>query len=182
MFIDHDYTGALITVGSADTDLLDAAFRQIEQAFGFEKLPPGINRIRRSPHATALIGCHFDEQGKKAAQRLQRFLSLIGFARVDIADTARAIPIQDKVRELLEANAFYIGVVTGKRDHAWISAESAYALAQHKEVVLILQEGAEFNPTFYGRDREHLTFANTIDEAFIGLLEVFRSRSVLGMM
>lgn len=182
IFIDQDYTGALISVNSPDLDLLDAVFRQIERSFGFQQLPPGINRIRWAPHATVLIGCHFDEAGRSAGQRLQRFLSLIGFARVDIADTVRASPIQDKVRELLDKNSFYIGVVTGQRDHAWISAESAYALAKSKEVVLILQRGVDFDPTLYGRDREHLTFTHTIDEAFIGLLEDFRSRSVLGIM
>jgi hypothetical protein len=182
IFIDHDYKGALITVDSADPDLLEATFRQIESSFGYQKLPPGIGRIRWAPHATALIGCHFDDAGKGAGQRLQRFLSLIGFARVDIADTARSTPIQDKVRELLDKNSFYIGIVTGNRDHAWISAESAYAIAKNKEVVLIVQGGVKFDPTLYGRDREHIRFANSIDEAFVGLLEDFRSRSVLGLM
>jgi hypothetical protein len=99
-----------------------------------------------------------------------------------VADTVRAAPIQDKVRDLLDKNSFYIGVVTGQRDHAWISAESAYALAKRKEVVLILQRGVRFDPTLYGRDREHLAFTQIIDEAFVGLLEDLRSRSVLGLM
>jgi hypothetical protein len=182
IFIDHDYKGALITVDSEDLDLLEATFRQIERSFGYEQLPRSIERIRWAPHATALIGCHFDEAGKHAGQRLQKFLSLIGFRRVDIADTVRAAPIQEKVRELLDKNSFYIAIVTGNRDHAWISAESGYAIAKNKEVVLIVQSGVKFNPTLYGRDREHITFTSSIDEAFIGLLEDFRSRSVLGLM
>ena len=46
---------------------------------------------------------------------------------------------------------------------------------------MILQGGVKFDPTLFGRDREHLAFTNIIDEAFIGLLEDFRSRSVLGL-
>ena len=181
IFIDQDYTGALVTVKSADIDLLEATFRQIERSFGFQRLPRGIGRVRWAPHATALIGCHFDETGKRAAERLQRFLSLIGFARVDIADAVRNETIQDKVRSYLDTNSFYIGIITGNRDHAWISAESAYALAKGKEVVLIIGPSVKFDPTLFGRDREHLSFATTIDETFIGLLEDFRSRGVLGL-
>lgn len=181
IFIDVDYTGALVTVKSPDMDLRDATLRQIEHSFGFERLPHGIGRVRWAPHATAMIGCHFDEVGKQAAARVQRFLSLIGFARVEIADEARGTTIQEKVRTCLDRNSFYVGIVTGDRDHAWISAESAYALAKHKEVVLITGPGVKFDATLYGRDREHLTFKHSIDEVFIGLLEDLRSRNILGL-
>jgi hypothetical protein len=181
IFVDLDYTGALVTVRSPDVDLLEATFKQLERSFGFEQLPRGIGRIRWAPHATAFIGCHFDEVGKSSGERLKRFLSLIGFARVAIADSARSVPIQEKIRSLLDAHSFYIGIITGNRDHAWISAESAYAIGKGKEVVLILGPGVKFDTTLYGKDREHLTFTNAIDEAFIGLLEDFRSRSILGL-
>ena len=181
IYIDHDYAGTLITVGSNDNDLLAAVFRQLEHSFGFQQVPLGLRQIKLAAHATALIGCHFDDAGKKAAQRLQKFLSLVGFARVDIADVVRNATIPDKVGEFIDKNAFYIGIVTGQRDHAWISAESAYALARNKEVMLILQQGVKFDPTFFGHDREHLSFTNIIDESFIGILEDFRSRDVLGL-
>lgn len=181
IFIEVDYTGALVTVKSPDVDLVDATYRQIERSFGFERLPHGISRIRWAPHATATIGCHFDEIGKAAAARLQRFLQLIGFARTDIADMVRNATIQQKVQSFLDKNSFYIGIVTGDRDHSWISAESGYALGKGKEVILILGPGVNFDPTLYGKDREHLKFKNCIDEAFIGLLEDLKSREIVGL-
>jgi hypothetical protein len=181
--VDVEPDDILVTITADDRDLLRSLTQAVEQAFGFERLPelPGDSTALMPPHATALIGCHFDDAGLAAAGRLEQFLTLLRFARVQMANLFRSASVPEKVKAAIDQHDFYFGIVTGNRDHAWITAETSYALAKSKRLVILVQKEAAFDPTLVGRDREYLTFTNSVDETFIGILQEIRRLKVIGL-
>lgn len=178
-YVDFEPYGATVAFEARNLDLLQVVRGRFEEVFGLrqtESLP----RVVREAQPTVLVGCHFDASGKAAADKMAQFLRLLGFHRVDIADKFEGRSIPDKVREALDRNAIYIGIITGQRTHEWIQAEASYAVGQGKPIILIQEAESDFTPAILGRDREYISFSNGIEEAFIPLLEALRNIPVVG--
>jgi hypothetical protein len=168
-----------VSVESSNDDLVVATHHYIATHWRLEHPPVPLREEGRPLlQPTLFLGRHFDEAGKAAAEKLARFLRLLRL-RVEEADEYRAGPIPEKVKNKIASQSIYLGLVTSKREHDWITAESAFALGCHHHVIFAVEEGSEFNPTVHGRDREVIRFApGRIEETFLELLEEFWS---LGM-
>ena len=81
----------------------------------------------------------------------------------------------------MEAQDIYVGLVTGKRDHAWLIAEAAFAQGKNRHVIMVIEDGADFHPTIQGRDYEQIPFPpNQVEKSFIRLMQEFRSLGISG--
>jgi hypothetical protein len=173
-----------LSVRSDDPDLRDAALEEARARFNLRNPspPPPDPQRPKNLHATVFLGRHFDEEAKRAADKIDRFLKLIGFEVLD-GEEYNAQPIPEKVRARIRGQDIYIGLVTGKREHDWIAAEAAYALGERKHIILLVEEASEFRATITGNDREQIRFPSGVVEAsFIKLLEEFRSAGVSGLL
>jgi hypothetical protein len=121
------------------------------------------------------LGRHFDNRAAALGRSVKEFLSLLAIEVVEgEAYSAQRIPA--KVESLIDSQEIYIGLVTKNPEHDWIIAEVAYARGKGKHIVLILEEGANFNPTILGRDFEQIRFSgDTVEKTFTKLLREFRS-------
>ena len=135
----------------------------------------------RNLQATIFLGKHFDRESQEAASTLSRFLELLRF-NVQEADEYRASPIPEKVQRLIQEQDIYLGIVTGHREHSWLTAEAAFAQGRNRHAIVVVEEGAVFNPTIQGRDYEHIAFpSGFIEKAFVKLLQEFRSLGISGL-
>jgi len=169
-----------VDVATKDIDVLAASIRFVEEIFGLKRQPSLEAELANPPQASILIGCHFDERGKAVAEKMKKFLRLVRFVQIEVADSFRSDSIPEKVQAAIDRNDLYLGIATGERSHAWIDAEAAYALGRGKHIILAVEEGAGFKPTIAGSDREFLGFTQ-IEETFVGLLEEFRRLGVIGI-
>lgn len=172
-----------IEIDADDDDIGLAMHNSIRDEFGLRN-PPSLEAESERPrnlHATIFLGRHFDNGGDEAGLLVGRFISLLRF-EVKEADEYRAMQIPEKVKPMIESQDIYIGLVTGNRDHGWIVAESSYAAARGKHIILIVEDGANFNPTLQGHDFEQIRFPKgQIEKCFIKLLSEFRSLGILGL-
>jgi hypothetical protein len=180
--IEWRQTETTIQVGSRNEDLASAYHSFLQKQFQLRNPDP--KREEREPknvQATLFLGRHFDEYAQPLGKKLRRFLELRGFD-VKEADAFRSEPIPEKVKELIEQQDIYLGLVTGDRTHDWIIAEAAYAHGQGKHIIFVIEDGRTFNPTLHGRDRERIPISQgRIEESFIPLLEEFNDIRVLGL-
>ena len=184
VWIQMDARQARIQVQASDADTMVVATQFLEAEFGFKTLPdftPDRRRFNRPPQAKAFIGCHFDEAGLSAATKIQTFLKLLRFDTVQIGDRYEGRAITEKVRAGIADNEIYVGVITGHRDHDWITAETGLALGSGKHLILIAEEGTNYQPTIEGKDFEQVRFRRCVEESFIPLLQLFRSMGVVGI-
>lgn len=166
-----------VAIESSDDDLGIVAHSFICEEFGLSNpsFPEADHDRAKYLQATIFLGRHFDEQSQEPSQRLERFLSLIGF-RVVEGDEYRAEPIPDKVKKLIDGQDIYVGLVTGNREHNWLVAESAYARGRDKHIIMIVEEGSNFHPSIHGKDFEQIPIKpNLVEQSFIKLLEGFGS-------
>ena len=81
------------------------------------------------------VARHFDEEGDSAFRPLSEYLTLLGYVVLQGGErTSSMIPyrIQNRIAEA----DIIITLITGQRDHDWLHAESAYAKAQNKRILL----------------------------------------------
>lgn len=172
-----------IEIDAEDDDVVVAMHNSIRDEFGLRNPTVPINESGRPKHlhATVFIGRHFDERGNEVGSLVRRFVYLLRFD-VSEADEYRAMQIPEKVKLLIKRPDIYLGIVTGNREHGWIVAESSYAAGLGKHIILLVEEGLEFNPTFQGHDFEQIRFPKGhVEKAFIKLLSEFRSLGILGL-
>lgn len=165
-----------VKVDCENPDIVRLAQEQLKSDFGLRKSPVPQPDFQRAtyPQPTVFLGRHFDERASAMAQKLIRFLSLLG---VDVIEAERyaAQAIPSKVLSLIDRQAIYLGLVTKNREHDWITGEASYAHGKAKHVILITEEGAGFNPTILGKDYEQIRFVDdAIESSFTKLLEEFR--------
>ena len=110
-----------------------------------------------------------------------RFLELLGFDVIQGEEYhSRSIP--DKVKALIERQDIYLGLVTGAREHEWLTAEIGYASGKSRYIMLLVEEGTKFNPTILGHDFEQARFpASAVEKSFVKLLAEFRNIRVRGI-
>lgn len=165
-----------VKVDCKDPDIVRLAQEKLKTDFGLRKAPlPDPDKQRATyPQPTVFLGRHFDERASAIAQKLTRFLSLLGLDVIEAERyTAQAIP--SKVSSLIDRQAIYLGLVTKNPEHDWITGEASYAHGKARHVILITEEGAGFNPTILGKDYEQIRFVgDEIETSFTKLLEEFR--------
>jgi hypothetical protein len=49
-----------------------------------------------------------------------------------MADSFRSDSVPEKIESAIERSDLYFAIITGKRDHSWITAETGYAVARKK--------------------------------------------------
>lgn len=61
------------------------------------------------------------------------------------------------------------------RSREWLAAETSRAQGQNKPIILMEEDGLQFNATLLGQDRERIRFPkNELEKTFIPLLHEFR--------
>jgi hypothetical protein len=172
-----------VSLESNDIDLMNAAHTAIKDQFNLRN-PPITTRDQarvKKLQATVFLGRHFDKETGATASILRKFLSLVGFEVIE-GEEFNSQVIPEKVKRQIETQDVYIGLVTGIQEHDWITAEVAYAHGKEKHIILIVEDRSSFRPTIMGHDFEHIPFKiGAIEQAFIKLLEEFRSVGVCGM-
>jgi hypothetical protein len=170
-----------ITLGADNYDLVKALHNHFQSELGLHNPPtfPAVRPLNLQP--TVFVSRHFDEKGNTAATPLSSFLTLLGLDVLEGAEYAsRDIP--DKVTERIDRQDIFLLLVTGKRDHAWLNAEPAYAKAKGKHIIILCEDGSSYDPTILGRDLEQIRFpSDRIENTFIPLLREFRSIRVRGL-
>ena len=181
--IEYDPRCIDVMINGSEDDTVIAAHDFIRKEWRLGN-PPIHKRQEGRPRnlqATIFLGKHFDSESELPSRTLRRFLELLRF-NVQEADEYRALPIPQKVKDLIDRQEIYVGLVTGKRDHSWLIAEAAYALGKNRHVIMVIEEGADFNPTIQGRDNEQIRFSpNSIEKSFIGLMQEFSSLGISGL-
>ncbi len=172
-----------VAINGSHDDMVVAAHQYIRKEWRLGN--PPIHRPQegrpRNLQATISLGKHFDSESQAAASTLRRFLELLRFD-VEEADEYRALPIPEKVQSLIEQQDIYVGIVTGQREHSWLTAGAAFAQGRKRHVIMVVEEGAGFDPTIQGRDCEHILFpAGSVEKAFIKLLREFKSLGISGL-
>lgn len=172
-----------IDISGSDDDTIVAAHDFIRKEWRLSN-PPIHKREEGRPRnlqATIFLGKHFDAESETPSRVLRQFLELLRFD-VQEADEYRATTIPDKVKKLIERQDIYVGLVTGKRDHAWLTAEAAFAHGKDRHVIMVIEEGSDFNPTIQGHDYEQIRFpSKLVEKSFIGLMQEFRSLGISGL-
>ena len=179
----YDSGNIYIGIYGSDDDTIIAAHDFIRKEWRLSN-PPIHKREEGRPRnlqATIFLGKHFDAESETPSRVLRQFLELLRFD-VQEADEYRATIIPDKVKKLIERQDIYVGLVTGKRDHAWLTAEAAFAHGKDRHVIMVIEEGSDFNPTIQGHDYEQIRFpSKLVEKSFIGLMQEFRSLGISGL-
>lgn len=146
-----------------DADVID----DIETFLG---LQPDQPRSCPQQDRTAFIAHRFDELGEQLADRLARFLSLIGF---DVK-TGRGFspkPVSEKVMERLNGQSIIFAIVTPGDDATWLTQEAVLGHSRDKPLFVLRDATADFKSGILG-DLEYIPFsAPRIETTFIAILE-----------
>jgi hypothetical protein len=122
---------------------------------------------------TVFIAHRFDETAGSLADKLARFLELLGFSVV----TGRSYApksIAEKVRQRLSDQAVIFVILTAGSDATWLTQESILAETTGKPLILLKATDAEFKPGLLS-DHEYVPFQSPhIEAAFIAVLEGLR--------
>ena len=122
---------------------------------------------------TAFIAHRFDELGGSLADKVARFLELVGFSVI----SGRAYApksVAEKVRQRLSQQAITIAILTSGTDDTWLTQESILAGNVGKPLILLKATDAEFKPGLLS-DHEYVPFESPyIESTFIAVLEGLR--------
>ncbi len=172
-----------VSVDSCDIDLLEATHAFIKDKLGLRnpEVRPYDNGRAKYLQPTVFIGRHFDKVANEYFSALSTFLELLGFD-VKQGEAYASTPIPDKVKARIDAQDIFLCVISGKKGHPWLNAEPAYALGKGKHIVLIIEEGTDYDPTILGKDLEQVRFpSGHIEKTFNPLLVEFRSVRIKGL-
>lgn len=181
--VDHRLTHIEVSVDSTDIDLLEAAHAFIRDKLGLRnpEVPSHDEARAKYLQPTVFIGRHFDQVADGYFSSLSTFLKLLGFD-IKEGEPYASMSIPEKVKGRIDAQDILICVVSGKGKHPWLVAEPSYALGKGKHVVLLIEEGTDYDSTILGRDLEQVRFPpGHIERSFIPLLEEFRSVRIKGL-
>ncbi len=123
---------------------------------------------------TCFISYRFNENDKKIAFELSRFLDLIG---IDVKSGVGYEPrrISDKVMSKLNDNIdFIIYIVSDSGESMWTRDEIALSFGQDKYVIPLIEGNQKFQSGIFG-DLEYINFEKGhVSDTFIGLLEAIQ--------
>ena len=136
--------------------------------------PPPSASLARS----AFVAHRFDAEGEQVADRLARFLDLLGF---DVKTGRGYSPesISEKVRKRIESQALLFVILTPGEDPTWLTQESILAYAKDKRVFVLRDSRVPYKPAFFV-DLEYITFESpAVERTFIPILEGLRELGFL---
>ena len=158
--------------GLKDPSPLDS----VMQFLGLEPDEP--TALPPHPTRTAFIAHRFDSTGSEAADKLARFLELLGFRVV----TGRAYApgsVAAKVRIRIEEQVILFVVLTGGKDDTWLVQESVIASVKGKPIFVLKEQNAQFKPGVLA-DHEYIPFSSlNFESVFIPVLEGLRELGYL---
>jgi hypothetical protein len=172
-----------VSVNSDDIDLLEATHIFIRDKLSLRnpEVCPYDDTRAKYLHPTVFIGRHFDKAANEYPSALSTFLELLGFD-VKQGEAYASTTIPEKVKARIDAQDIFLCVISGKKGHPWLVAEPAYALGKGKHIVLLVEEGTDYDPTILGKDLEQVRFPpGHIEKTFIPLLAEFRSVRIKGL-
>lgn len=127
----------------------------------------------RALRKTGFIAHRFDEHGTECAERVTRFLELLGFAIVT-GRTYSPRPVAEKVRGRITGQELLFVILTPGTDDTWLTQEPIVGESKDKPLFLLKQNDFDYKPGLLG-DREYIAFApEFIEAAFIPILEGLR--------
>jgi hypothetical protein len=178
--VDYNMMRLQFAINSVNDDTVVAAHDFIRREWRLSN--PPIHACQegrpRNLQATIFLGKHFDSASEQPARTLRRFLELLRFD-VQEAEEYRALPIPEKIQRLIERQDIYVGIVIGRREHSWLTSEASYDQGKNRHVIMLVEDGSDFNPVIQGRDYEHIPFpVGVVEKASIKLLEEFRSLGI----
>jgi hypothetical protein len=150
--------------GVTDVDVVD----DVAGFLGLVAAEPVI--ASKARERSAFIAHRFDPKGEQLADRLARFLQLLGF---DVK-TGRGFSPQsvgEKVKKRIATQAIVFAVLTEGDDATWLTQESIFGYAGDKPLFVLRDTRVEFKAAMLG-DLEYITFeAPAMEGAFIPILE-----------
>ena len=161
----------MIIVESSDLNILAGTHDSVRQLFRASN--PQIEKSkmlqRFEVKKSVFLAHRFDAEGRAVAVNLDRFLNRLGFAVVQ-GEGYEAREIPSKVTERIDSQDIFLCVVTNG-DHGWILSEAAYAKGLNKYIVVMCEEGVEFNKGILGQDYEFIIYPpGLVEKAFTDLL------------
>ena len=147
----------IISVRSDDHDRVAGLHEVLKTAFNASNSP--INRkpiSRYNLKKTIFISHRFDGQGKKTAEIVNKFCSLLDFEVKDGIDyESKMIP--EKVSEKIQSQDIFIVIFT-KGKHDWLISEMAYAKGLDKYLIVMADDSIKISKGIIGSDFEHISF------------------------
>jgi hypothetical protein len=164
----HNQECLFLTVdGIQETDTVDS----IMNFLGLE--PAEYSVLPEKPTKTAFIAHRFDNVGIECADKLARFMELLGFKVV----TGRAYSpksVSSKVRERIENQAIVFAIITPGDDNTWLTQESILSEVRNKPLIILKENDAVFKNGLLA-DLEYIPFESPrIESGFIAILEGLR--------
>ena len=148
----HQQRVVLLSVeGFGDENMV----REIAAFLGLE--PDAKNEAPKEIARTAFIAHRFDVKGTEDAEKLARFLALLGFA----VKTGRAFApksVSEKVKERIETQHVIFVILTPGEQKAWLIQESVLH-CEHKPLFILKQNDASFEPGILA-DHEFIPFGD----------------------
>ncbi len=127
----------------------------------------------RAPERSAFVAHRFDELGTATAEKVSRFLELLGFTVVSGRGFSPA-SVAAKVRARLSAQAIVVVVLTPGDDATWLIQESVLGESLGKPLIVVRDHDAPFKPGLLA-DLEYIPFRTPhVETAFVSLLEGLR--------
>ncbi len=148
----------------------------ISSFLGLVPQEPGV--IPAGPARTAFIAHRFDQTGTECADKLARFLELIGF-KVVSGRTYTPGSVAAKVKSRIERQAVIFVLLTPGSDDTWLVQESTIGNVKEKPLIIIKDSAAVFSSGVLA-DYEYIPFdLPTIETTFIPILEGLRELGYL---
>jgi len=181
--IDFNGTDIEVQAHSSRLEYIDHVISIIQTEFGLEKgLNIDVDTYRKKMlEPTIFISRHFDSDGDEYFRRLERPLEILGFNILQGEEYASS-PIPEKVKHRIEKQDIMIVIVSGNREHDWLTAEIGFGLGKEKHIIILKEKDIEFNTTIIGKDFEYIPLGtDAIDIALSRLLSEFRQIGIKGL-
>jgi hypothetical protein len=129
--------------------------------------------IPSSPGKTAFIAHRFDNVGNELADKLARFLELLGFS-VATGRGFSPTSIAEKVKKRIEEKAMVLVIFTPGSDDTWLIQESILGSITGKPIIILKDTSSSFKAGILS-DLEYIPFVSpNIESCFIPVLEGLR--------
>jgi len=174
--IDLRRSGIDASITAFDLMALAGLHDKIAEVFGARNPEVEKGRVARYElRPTVFLAHRFDEQGRRYADALQRFLRRLGFEVLE-GEGYEARDIPEKVADRIRSQDILVCVVS-EGDAAWILSEIAFAKGLQKYIVILVQDDLPFKKGIIGTDYEHMTFPKGfIEKAYTDLLYALPSK------
>ncbi len=146
----------------------------VQSVAAFLGLTPEAPPPEESSRPRSVFLAHrFDDVGSGCADKVARFLELLGFTVVSGRGYS-PMSVSDKVRQRLFSQALVVALLTPGDDSTWLIQESVVGGAIDMPLIVLRERAAAFKPGILG-DHEFIPFdAPYIETTFVPLMEGLR--------